>query len=246
MKKRQVKMEERRSLADRWRTFKHFIVTVLVIALILYIAAFFAVRTDGFRYMVEERLRENWAWPVTLERVWLNPDLSLVLVGIDSEGFEDREGAGIVIREARVSWSLARLLHPRRNALRAVEVYDGLFAFQADSAGAWQPIALHADAALLAEWCGITVDQPPEDTRRYLHNEVEVRVMRTDLYAWNRNNELVWSVQGLTFESDQATLLDRTFRLQRIAASSVYDGARTLGDVFREFLWMDGRALDVE
>lgn len=224
---------------ERIGGIKRFVVTLLVLAAILYVASFFIVRTDGFRYMVEERLRDTWEWPVRVERVWLNPDWSLVVAGIESEGFETREGPGIVLDEIQLDWSMLRLLHPRRSALRRMHVYGGLFSFRSAADDVWQPVYFHADALILAEWFGIRVSDPVNETVRFVEGAVDLRITGGDVYWWNEDDECIAALRGLSFESDRTELLNDPFRYIRMSADEVFTLEEVRRQVTRKWLWVN-------
>ncbi len=225
--------------SERIGGIRRFVVTVLVLATILYVAAFFIVRTDGFRYVVEERMRDAWDWPVRVERVWLNPDWSLVVEGIESEGFETREGAGVAVDEIRLDWSIFRLLHPRRAALHRVRLHGGIFSFQMASDETWQPAFFHADAAALTEWFGLRAGDPPETETRFVAGQVDLHITDAHVYWWNEKNDLAASLSGLTFESDQARILDDYFRYIRMTANEIFSIGHARSHVTHRWLWVN-------
>lgn len=243
---RRKERKEKSSAVDRLNWLTRFLLTALVLAIILYVAAFFIVRTDGFRYLVEERLREAWDWPVRLERVWLSPDLSLVLVGIESEGFEEREGPGMAIEELRLGWSLSRLLHPRKSAIDSVEMRGGIFSFQQDAARSWRPAYFFPESAKLAEW--LSLRHPGIDGSegyRFVGGQVDLLITAGAFYWWNADSTLVVSVQGLTFEGARTELLGEQFRYTRMSATDIFSVDRSSREVTRQLLWLDDRLIHV-
>lgn len=244
-RRRQVKMEEETAV-DRLGGLTRFLLTLLALALIFYVAAFFMVRTEGFRYMVEERLRDAWDLPVAVERVWLHPNLSLVVAGIETEGFEGRNGAGLAIDEIRLDWSVSRFLHPRRDALRRVHMRGGLFSFQQDPAGKWHPAFFHGDAVALAKWFEIQLPLETPVGTRFVREQIELVIADGALYWWNAENELVASIQGMTFESGQAVILGAVFRYTRMSADEVFSFGRSSRRVTRDLLWMGDRVVPLD
>lgn len=245
-RRRQVKMEEGPA-SDRRGAVRRLLITLLVLAVILYVAAFFVVRTDGFRYVVEERLSDAWDWPVGVDRVWLNPDLSVVVAGIESEGFERHEGPGIALDEVRLAWSVTRLLHPRRSALCRAQVRGATVSLQQDAAGVWRPSVFFPDSVVLREWFGIrTGEAPPVGGARYVGGALEISITDGRLFWWNAANELVASLQGLTIERGRADILGEAFRYTRVSAEDVFGPGREERHVTRKLLWVDGHEIDLD
>ncbi len=240
-----VKLEEE-SADDRRGWLRRLLFTLLALALIFYVAAFFVVRTDGFRYVIEERLRDAWDWPVDVERVWLNPDLSITVAGIESADFDARTGAGLVIEEIRMDWSLRRLLHPRQNALHRIWLEGGLFSFQPDADGTWQPAAFHPEAAVMMDWLGVAPPGGMPPDIRHPAGETVWTDVRADLFWWNAEEELVASLQGARLLSERTGLVGDEIRYTRVSADTLFSEQVTRRDVSRDILSIDGheRVLD--
>ena len=204
---------------------RRFFVTLLVLAVLAYLAALLVGRTDGFRHMVEQRLGERWSLPVRVEQVRLLPDGSLRLRGLTGGAVD---GPGMTIEEARVSVSLPAALVPGRSPVRRVGVREGSWIFRRDDGGDWQPAAFAGDAAALAARLGL--DPPgPLPAVRFTEAGHVLQLAAVDARWEDVDAVPLVAIQGLSLDTARSRLLDREFRYERITA-----GPRSV-----EQLWID-------
>ena len=115
-------------------SLERFVVTLLIIAAILWVAAFFIVRTDGFRVIVEEEASERLGLPVAIEAVGMAFPLNLQIEGLKAG--EDPPAMGLRIGAAKVALGVG--------SLRRLHVRDAELVLMRSSEGGWAPKSLSA------------------------------------------------------------------------------------------------------
>ena len=222
-----------------------FFVTVVVLLLVLYGAALILSRTDGFRDLVEQRLRERWDWPVVVERAELNPALTLVLEGVGSEN-DAADGAGFSVAAMRSRWSLWGAIIPGRATVRSVEARGGAATLKRDADGDWQPAFLARVAGELAAFAGIELNGKDGDAASPPSvSIINVQLSDTNLTWLDRNDQAMASLTGLTFKSNETQWSGRNLRHQFLSADRIHDTGATRRDVVRERLYVDGTPIDL-
>ena len=99
--------------------FRRFVITVLIIALIAWVAFFIIARTDGGHEFVVNQLNKRLGTDVTAEQVRFTFPLALVVNGVRSENFE-YQSQGLQVKQARLSlgvkpWWRLTLKEPELN-----------------------------------------------------------------------------------------------------------------------------------
>lgn len=80
--------------------------TVLVVGLICYAGLFLLLRTDGFKFYIQQMLADRYHWPVTIGKMACDARLNLAVEKV-AWGEAGRPGVpGLRIGKARVRWSL--------------------------------------------------------------------------------------------------------------------------------------------
>ena len=82
--------------------FRRFVITILIIALIVWVTLFLIARTEGGQQFVVNQLTECLDLEVTVKQVKLAFPLTLVMDGVRSENFVPRK-AGMQVKQARLS-----------------------------------------------------------------------------------------------------------------------------------------------
>ncbi len=131
-----------------------FLWTVIVLAVVLYVGAYVLARTDGFRGIVENRLRDRLGPSVSVKKTSCDWGLNLIVQGVATEDISRRGQAGLRLGEARLEWSVRRWLKPGVSALRGLELSNVYLSFAPSEKGEWEPAALQSVAGLLEKWSG--------------------------------------------------------------------------------------------
>jgi hypothetical protein len=221
-----------------------FWVTTLVILLILYVASFFIVRTEGFRYMVAERVSERSGWTVTIEKSWLNPNGSIVFVNVQTEAFEPGGTTGASIGELQLSFSLLGGLLPGRPLLAELRIQNATLSYDFRAVPD-RVLPFEADAWLLAGWLGVTRSRPRElPEPQLLDGRREMRLQNVDLIWWHPERQvLMQSLQGVQLRTESARVLDRVVWLRDVSAKAVFSEGLTQANIQRRALLLDGEEL---
>jgi len=222
-----------------------FWVTTLVILLILYVASFFIVRTEGFRYMIAERVSERSGWTLTIEKSWLNPNGSIVLVNVRTEGFvPDVAAVGAAIEELQLSFNLIGGLVPSQPFLSELRIKNATLAydFRAEPS---RILPFEGDAWLLASWLGVNRSPPRElPAPHLLDGRRQVRLQNVDLVWWQSERQLLMqSLQGVQLRTGSARVLDSDIWLREVSANAVFSEGVTQANVQRRALLLDGAEL---
>ena len=204
--------------------FSRFIVTVLVLLVIVYVTAFFALRTEGARSYVEERLERWMGLSLDVGAVRLGLPCVLVVERPVSEGFADAQGAGFRAQELRLGWRCASRWHV---SLRRPELH--LVGGQEEG---WEP-ASFSRVGDLPFGSIADVSRMAEGLRRRFIVEVADGTVK-----WlSADGAELASARGVSFRLAPVRAPNRTMYYHELAAYSVagIDGGR-LQDVEREWL----------
>jgi hypothetical protein len=183
------------------------LVTLAILLLIAYVASLFIARTDGFRYMVEERLQEKWQWPVHVGSARLTLALDLEVRDLRSDGIDDGNRASLRLDRVRWEWQLWSALHPRRTAVVRWVMDGGTIMLQPDEKGAVQPAHFSAIAQRLGAWAGL----PPATERIPAIGPPGVALdwHNLDFYWLHPGGANAGALQGLNFTATEVTLPGR-------------------------------------
>lgn len=214
--------------------------TVLVLALILYVAALVLSRTDGFRSIMEERVRDRWQWPVQVTAFRVTPRLNLEARGIETDGMAAGNKPGLRVERVLWVWTWKGVLHPAHRAVSRVEMEGAQFVFQADPAGVMQPARFAAMARDLAQRVGF----PPEERRSDPALDalgLALHWDKVDVYWLDGRGSGMGALHGVTYSGSDLALPGHDLRYHRLFVDTVVrpDGG-TDRDVLLEWFLLDG------
>ena len=216
----------------------HTVVTCVILAIILYVVVLLAVRTEGVRYSVEERLSAAWGESTQVGSVWAKPDLTLVLEHVQTPDFDPHQGAGWRLDELRLHWSWRNALLPERRMLRRVEVEKGVWSFVRADADSWTPSHFVGDAAQVLEWLGIEARLAGTAPLVMLDSAIDIDLSSVDLYWWEAGNLEAFAL-GVSLVSQQGRMLDRHIHFQELRAARIGLDRWEREDVAVSYLWID-------
>lgn len=215
-----------------------FLLTLLVILLIAYIALLIASRTEGFKVMFTERIAEQYALPMTVERMWLKPDLTLVLENVRAVAQQEDGAADLESAEWQMAW------HPWRNeGLRILEMREAVIHFRQDAQGEWQPTVFAAQADRLAALIGA----PPlsdELLRNGLH-PLDWDWQDAALFWLTADDRTLMSLQGVRARVAAATLVERQVQYQEVFVERPYWQNQDFSATEWSLLWVDGQPMGI-
>ncbi len=134
--------------------------TAVVVVCILYVAAFLAARTAGFKSMVEDRIEKAVGIPVRIEKTRATVGLDLVMEGAVSENGGRIGKAGFRVGKAVLSWSVMDRVRMGGGLLRAVDIRDASLFFAPNEEGDWEPAFASGVGSWLGNWAGFSVRKP--------------------------------------------------------------------------------------
>lgn len=226
---------------DRLTLLRRAVVTLGVLLLIAYITLLLTSRTDGFRYVVQERLVERWQTELQVDRAWLAADLTLHIEGIHTEPFgTQRVGPGFSIQALKVEWNKPGWFWPGLSRVRGGAVHGGTWSFQQDANGTWMPQAFFADAAWLTRQAGLRFSDEEVAAEHLSDAARNISLHQTELLFWDANAAPYASVSGLDFARDRATLLGRDVLYQHLTAESAQWQQHRLVNIDQARLRIDG------
>ncbi len=147
---------------DRPRGFLgRFVRTAMVVVIILYVATLLISRTDGFRYMVEERLKERTGAELNLGKVQMNMGMDLVLRDLAGPDLPERAVPGFQVERMTFRWSVPRFFQRGRVPLSRIVIEGADIRLVRNGEGRWQPAAFVEPVDVLSDWAGMVVPAPP-------------------------------------------------------------------------------------
>jgi hypothetical protein len=162
-----------------------FWVTLLVIALILYIAVYAISRSEGFRDIVQQRLSLMTGTPLVIEQsradVWMN----LILTGVSDSTNAIAQSPGISIGYARLKWRWIPLLRGEGWPFDHLHIKDATIRFSQTTNGVWRPFPMLHDAIKPL----LTLDADSTQATPASITEV-MRMAAMDIYL--ENITLIW------------------------------------------------------
>lgn len=136
--------------APRRRVFRGFVITTLVVLAVLYVAAYFAVRTEGFRSYAQDYIEKRLGSPVRIARSHATLGLGFVLEDVTTLAADGTTGGVLRVRRMVGNWSPAGLVLRERPLWRSIRLRDADLRLVPGPDGEWEPAA----AARLAGWLG--------------------------------------------------------------------------------------------
>ena len=222
-----------------------FCVTAVIVGLILYIVLLVASRTEGFKYAVSERLNEARVTELAIGRMWLSPGLTLVLEQITSDNQWTMDGPALQIDEMQLRWNWMGWVLPQRPRVREVRLQGARWRFVQDDEGAWQPAEFAGDALYWAARAGMEMPDPAPSGLTLLEEGIRFTVTDGALFWWDGEGGVAMALQGIRIQSDEAVLNNRRFNYQELTAASSFGNGRDQGGVERQFLQIDGEAVNI-
>ena len=195
---------------------RRWIITLLIIALILYIGTFFVVRTDGFRSYVAERISERAGLPVKIERTAADLALHIHVYNLTTENISDRGVPGFRVEHAKVIWSIKGMLTTPRQLITGLELDRPYVAFRIDPRAGIQPSVFKPIGRTVANWGGITVPQrdiPREaasDISTSMDTDIDKLEVSEGTIRWwdGSGNELAYA-DGINFIKQPLEVIER-------------------------------------
>lgn len=142
----------------RHSRLKPFVVTMVILLAVAYVAALLASRTEGFRSYVTERLGDRLGTAITVSKVHATPRLDLVFEDVASEGERSTGSAGFKIGKLKIDWSLASCVRARGFRPTAVAVDRAGISFAPGARGEWEPAAFAAVGETIAGWAAVAIE----------------------------------------------------------------------------------------
>lgn len=135
-----------------WRTAWRAGKTLLVLAVIAYVALVIAGQTDGFRDLVRHRLERQLGQAVKVEGASLSLRLDLTLRGVVSEGTKRKNSPGLRIQRAFIGWDWSQVFRRGRPGVRVLDLERCEVVFGRAEDGSWQPARMAPLSAFLSKW----------------------------------------------------------------------------------------------
>lgn len=127
--------------SGRWlESITRFWITMVIIAAILYFAAYAISRSDGFRDIVQQRLSELAGTPLSIREARADAMMNLVLEGINDSANHTNQLPGIEIAYAKLKWRWIPLLTGTGWPFKQLHVRDGTIRFTQATDGTWSPL----------------------------------------------------------------------------------------------------------
>lgn len=220
---------------DRGSGLKRFIVTILIILVILYVGAFFGLRTDGARSLVEGALEKRLGVDVSIGETSLAFPLGIRMATVAAGGGEESL-AGLDAEEIVVRFLVRPAVRVSVKGLELVLVQD--------SDGSWQPRSFARMSDLpQAGSAGIA-----EITKEF-SDDFSLR-LKGALIKWiDADGRVIAMAEGTDFEMQPVKLPGRKMVYYRLAVFK-YTAEQAAGgagrDIVREWLYSpDAGLVDV-
>jgi hypothetical protein len=150
--------------SDGWlESITRFWVTIVIIGIILYVAVYAISRSDGFRDIVQQRLSEWSATPLSIRAARVDGKMNLILEGVNDAAARTNQLPGIDINYAKLKWRLFPLITGKGWPFNHLHLRDATFRFTPSTNGVWAPLPeLEARLAPWMEVPGTSTNQPVE------------------------------------------------------------------------------------
>jgi hypothetical protein len=135
-----------------WRLFN----TLLIIAILLYVAALVAIRTDGVKGLVREKIEERIGLKVAIAALKSDAAFNLVLSTVTGVTTNEQSQAGFEFRDVRLNWDMSATLARRSLCLKSLECNGGTVTFER-SGPDWNPEDLAGAGDWVASWLGLPI-----------------------------------------------------------------------------------------
>jgi hypothetical protein len=191
---------------------RRFVMTMCLLAGVLYVGAYFACKTDGFRSYTEEFLEHHLGIPVHVKAVRATPSLDLVVTGVRTRDGNRQGTPGYQVQETVVRWSALNKLLSHGEILSSLELKDCSVSFAPGEAGEWEPAALAKLGSWLAEWGRFNLKEQPasssldsKDTKLSPNiqadfwNRIRISIENGDMSWWNVDQRELASAAGIRF-----------------------------------------------
>ncbi len=180
---------------------KRLIVSILILCVVLYVAAYLGIRTEGFRTLVEGRIEKNTGLSVHIKQVRPTLGLDLVLKDVVTEGFRKKGKAGFTVEELVVRWSVKDLIFSGQSFWRMLEFKGLNLSFAPGENGTWEPAIVERLGSWLAEWGGFNI-RPPEAKKKGGKSETEEEEESQPVSVEPREN--LWERTGVKIANGNA------------------------------------------
>lgn len=127
------------SRRNPFRRALHGVITLLIIAAILYVSARLAVGTAGFRSLAAGRMEKLLGMPVKIEQVSANWRFDVTLRNVVTEGTRRDDSPGLRAQRVRIGWAWGDLWRRGRPGLRSLELDRCVIVFARDEKQEWAP-----------------------------------------------------------------------------------------------------------
>ena len=205
------------------------VVTMLVLAAIVLGAGFFAVRTDGGRSFIEDRLENRLGMELSVRRTRIGWPYRLVLEQVVTEGFDGPEAAGFRAQEVLIGidWRLRRHITVRRGIVHLVRSRDDHWTPEVLTRLGEAPFRRLPDVSRLADVLG---------------PHAELHVSESALRWMDITGHELASANGVSYHLQDARVPGRRARHHALSIyHAVAPGGARVHDVEREWLATEDR-----
>lgn len=206
--------------------------TLIAVALIVYTGAQLAMRTDGFRSIVEKRLARLIGLSVVIDRVGADARLGIRAEGVAIGDALATGGYPLTIRKARFDWSLRRLSGSgeTRGETLALDGADLQLTMTPD--GRLQPEVLALAGAMPARWAGLPVAEtgahaahpdggPDVDLGLPALMDMALRLTNGSLRVWRSTGECAVACSGVALDCSPLRAPGRAMTHVRLSVDRV-------------------------
>lgn len=209
--------------------------TLLLLAALCYGGALLLARTDGFRYLLEQRLQNRWQEPqLQVGRVWLDLLLDLRLEHIEIT--VDDGPSALAIDEVRVRWWPA-IAHWRGPFYRwtTIEVigWEANYPYAGQrQPPVWLATAARHIAARTGVWPDDTSNVSSLPTRRFTAQANRLRWL-------DARGHVVAELADVHYQTATTRLMGRTVRLEDLRLGTARHGDFHRQDLNQEWIYLE-------
>ena len=222
-------------------TIRRLVWTVATLVLLFYVATLMIARTDGFRHLLEQRLRSRWNEPaLSIGRVRLDPLGILMLDDLQITATDQTE-PHIRIPAVQWSWRLAGIMHRDQRAFRMIRVHGAEITMTYPPNGEQVTNPFAADAAFLAEQLGLFPGERRDVSaeRHWLDRSQTVWVEEATLRWQGADGTVQAALEGITYRASIRTLQERLVRLEEATVRHLISPGRHERDIHQVWLSLD-------